>query len=172
MKKLRIFLAALVLYSIVLTVGCDWKLTPERLEKFQQQSESIGRYSRQASNIAFGLYEAEIISLELKNQIFDVFIRLDEGGVKFHNFVKAKILEYGENGPPRPVIDEIIKAFREDLLEKFLDALERLKVLKISAELRQTIVGIKTAVLVFADALKIGGETRNAIKEKEALLNG
>lgn len=173
MNKIRSFLASLVVFSIVLvTVGCDWKMTPERLETFQEQSENIGKYSRQVSNIVFGLYEQEIISLELKNQIFEYFIAVDEGGVKFHNFVKAKILEYGKNRPPKTVIDQIINAFRSELLDKFLDALDSLKVLRISESMRRAINGIKTAVLVFADALEIGREARAKIREKEAHIYG
>jgi hypothetical protein len=43
-------------------------------------------------------------------------------------------------------------------------------VLKISESMRNVITGIKTAVLVFADALEIGGEVKSQIETKEKLL--
>lgn len=170
-SKMQTALAMLVIYAVTLiSAGCDLKITPDKLKEWNRQSENIGLLSRQASNIAFGLWEAGEITLETKNDIFDVFLRLDEGGIAFHNFVKRKLAEHGEGKVSKSVLAEIVEVFRSELLEKFLNALEKLKVLKVSAKLRQTISGIKTAVLVFADALKIGSKTRKEIELKEMQL--
>jgi hypothetical protein len=168
MNKLRVFSTFLILYAVGLGVGCDTKITPETLEKWQKAGENFQTYSRQASNIVYGLYEAKIISPEFTAQIYDNgFLAMDRGGIKFYDFVKEKLAAYGENAPPQSVIDEIKAALRSNVVEKFLEVLEKLKVIKISAELKQTIVAIKTAVLVFADALQIGDEVKAEIKAKE-----
>lgn len=168
MKKLKTFLSFVVIFSAFLVTACP-KVDKESAEKFQSASGDLSRYARQGSNIAYGLWEANIISLEVKNKIFDGFIYLNEGGVAFDKYVKKILAENGDQ-LPKPVIDQIKAILRSDVIDRFLDVLDKLKVIRISDSMRRTIAAIKTAVLIFADALDIKSAVKAQIETKEKLL--
>ena len=162
MKK--ILLAFIVIYSMIFSTAC---LTKQKLETFQSRSKQISTIANSGVNITRKLYREGVISLADKDFLADGLIWLGEGGEVVDSTLKEAIEKYGSN-PPKDAMQQAVKLFRSNILERFLQLLEKMKIIAVSAELRQTIELIKTSVLVIAGVLQIKQETKTAIKLAEA----
>jgi hypothetical protein len=152
MKKLIICL--ILIYSFLIT-GCP----KASVEKVKKASGQVATYANEAVNFTRDLYRENVISLAQKDKIADALIKLAQGGIAFDALVKQYEAQYGNNAPSG-VLQQIVNAFKSNLVNGFLDVLSALKVINPSEKLRQTIELIRTTVLLIASALRVKNDTQ------------
>jgi hypothetical protein len=126
MKK--IFLSALIIYSLLMITACPSK---GALEKAFNQSASIGKIASASAITVGDLYRAGVISLDIKDQIAGKLGKIVESGARVHEVIKALAAKYkGQVNKITPSEQsDLDLMFSREVVEPFLDILTALNVL-------------------------------------------
>jgi hypothetical protein len=147
MKSTFKFLTALALvYSVVMLTACP---SSASLQKAQESSARIAKYANAGVDLTRGLYESQVITLKQKDDIAKKFVLLAQGGIAFDAAVAKTQSLYGTNAPKNEV-QAIFATFDTEVVGKFLDILQSLKVIANKQAYAAVIETIRTAVLVVA----------------------
>jgi hypothetical protein len=144
---IRIFTAALLIYSMLVVTACPSR---DSLEKAQKESAKVAGYANLGVELTRELYRSNFISLAQKDKIADGFIALAKAGQAFDTAVANAIAQYGETAPPPTELDRLFHTFDDQVVAQLVAVLASLKLTGVSGHFAEIINTIKTAVLLVA----------------------
>ena len=146
MKLTKIIVTLSLIYTIVMLTACP----AASLQKAESASKRIATYANAGVNVTRTLFESKVISIGQKDEVARKFIVLAEGGIAFDIAIgKAKQL-YGTNVPKSELV-KIFAIFDTELVERFLDVLQSLRIIANKAAFAAVIDTIRASVLIIAN---------------------
>lgn len=165
--KIKLFAVFLVIYSLVMTTACPSRVT---LEKAKTESSRVAVYANATVDVVRELYRSKTISLEQKDRIADKLIVLARGGAAFDALVNQMQSSYGNTGNvPKAEFALLLDTFNVEVVNKFLDALAAMKIIKVSDHLRNAINLLLTSIKIIAQAF---GKQKSVGARIDALAEG
>ncbi|MEQ1644229.1 MAG: hypothetical protein ABL959_12350 [Pyrinomonadaceae bacterium] len=146
MKIFRYLTALVILYSVVLLTACP----QASLQKAKDSSARVATYANAGVNLTRNLYTSKLITLSQKDLVARKFVQLAEAGIAFDAVLAKAVVVYGSN-VPKSEIAKAFETFDSEVVGKFLDILESLKVIANKSAYAQIIEGLRTAVLIVAN---------------------
>lgn len=159
----KIFLSVLVIFVFLFQMACPVKKTD--LEKMRNYSGAVASGANAGIELTRALYRENFLSLAQKDAIADGFINLAQGGKFVDVQIEKAIAEYDTGNVPKDVRARVVALFRSDILDRFLDLVEKLKLVDAGDRYRQILQSVKTAVIALSLYLGIGNQTKAALKE-------
>lgn len=157
----RTLTTLMIVYSIVLLTACP----AASLQKAHDSSAKIAKYANAGVNLTRSLYQSQVISIDQKDAIARKFILLADGGIAFDAAVAKAKQVYGPNAPASEV-QRIFALFDTEVIGKFLDILQSLKLINSQSAFLNIIAGIRAAVLVVAGLV---GQKAAVVQRIEAI---
>lgn len=157
---MKYLLTISILFTLIVTqVGCD---KMKSLEKAERASKKVATYANEAVNITRELYRDKTITDEQALKATELFVYLARGGKAFDSKVAELKKFYAENNekPNKKALQRVAQYFRANVIERFIEVLEEITQMQVSDKWKAVISGIKTAILIVADSLNVGDETR------------
>lgn len=143
---LRYFATFLVMYAVVQLTACP----AASLQKAANASSRVATYANAGVNLTRNLYESKVIPIGQKDDIAQKFVLLAEAGVAFDAAVARARTIYGTNAPSSE-IQKILATFDSEVVGRFLDVLQSLKLINARDKYAAIIDTIRAAVLVIAN---------------------
>lgn len=151
--KFRYFIGVLAVIASMILTGCPAKT----IQKAKESSAKLATYANSGVNVTRGLFQQELIGLEAKDKIADAFIILADAGIAFDLAVRNAEAAYGSD-PPKTALDALFETFNAQVVAKFLNVLEKLKLVSDTGAYLAIIESLKAAVLVIAAAFGKKGQ--------------
>lgn len=156
-----------VTYLLVLTMLVLTACPSRSIQRAKEASSKLATYANSGVNLTRELYRAKFISLQSKDRIADAFLTLAKAGMAFDAAVASAERTYGTSAPS-DVIAGLFATFNREVVAKFIDVLQSLKLVPAVGSYADTIELLKAAILTVARAFGKG----NAVSSEIAAAGG
>lgn len=158
---MKILASLLVIYSLLLLSACPKKSISEA----KKQSAQIAVYANNGVEATRTLFQSRVITLEQKDRIADAFILLAKAGQTFDRTIQNIETTYGAK-PPKTELYKLFQVFNAEVVGRFLDILQQLKIISANNQIGEIVSLIQTAILTIA---RLFGNKRQVELQLEAI---